>query len=141
MLGKTAADVVPEIWDQVEPIFRRVLEYGDAVRNIEVTGECPTEPGHRHYWLASCFPVRLEAEIIGVGIVAVDVTERRQAEEFRSIAMNQMAEGLFTVDAEGLLTSINQSAVEMLGWTGEELLGKEVRTLRLGGEPGRPVDR
>ncbi len=127
LLGKTAADVVPEIWAQVEPIFRRVLTYGDAVRNIEVTGEVPTEPGHRHYWLASCFPVRLEAEIIGVGIVAVDVTERRQAEEFRSIAMNQMAEGLFTVDAAGLLTSINHSAVEMLGWTGEELLGKEMR--------------
>ena len=43
-------------------------------------------------------------------MVVVDVTERRQAEEFRSIAMNQMVEGLFTVDAEGRLTSMNDSA-------------------------------
>lgn len=138
LLGRTAAEVVPEIWAQVEHIFRRVLKYGDAVRNIEVTGETSTEPGHRRYWLASYFPVRLEAEIIGVGIVAVDVTERRQAEEFRSIAMDQMAEGLFTVDAQGLLTSINHSAVEMLGWTGEELLGKEMQLFILAEDQDDP---
>ena len=61
----------------------------------------------------------------------VDVTERRQAEEFRSIAMNQMAEGLFTVDVKGLLTSMNQSAAEMLGWTEEELFGKEMNRIVL----------
>ncbi len=138
LLGRTAADVVPEIWSQVEPIFRRILNYGEPVRNIEVTGEIPTEPGHRHYWLASYFPVRLEAEIIGVGIVAVDVTERRQAEEFRSIAMNQMAEGLFTVDAQGLLTSINHSALELLGWTEAELLGKEMRLFVLADDQDDP---
>ncbi len=68
--------------------------------------------------------MHLKAEIIGVGIVVIDVTEQRQAEEFRSIAMSQMAEGLFTVDAEGCLTSMNQSAVQMLGWSEEELHGK-----------------
>lgn len=139
LLGHTVADVVPEIWAQVEPIFRRVLSYGEAVRNIDVTGEIPSEPGHRHYWLASYFPVRLETEIIGVGIVAVDVTERRQAEEFRTIAMNQMAEGLFTVDAKGLLTSINHSAEEMLGWTSEELLGKEMRLFVLADNQADPM--
>jgi PAS domain S-box-containing protein len=138
LLGKTVADVVPEIWAQVEPIFRSVLEYGEAVRNIEVTGDVPTDPGHRHHWLASYYPVRLETEIIGVGIVAIDVTERRQAEEFRSIAMNQMAEGLFTVDAKGCLTSMNHSGAKMLGWTEEELLGKEMRNFVLADDRDDP---
>ena len=82
--------------------------------------------------------MRLEAEIIGVGIVAVDVTERRQAEDFWTIAMNQMAEGLFTVDAQGLLTSIDHSAVEMLGWTSEELIGKEMRLFVLADDQDDP---
>ena len=138
LLGKTVADVVPEIWAQVESIFRRVLEYGEAVRNIEVTGDVPTDPGHRHHWLASYYPVRLETEIIGVGIVAIDVTERRQAEEFRTIAMNQIAEGLFTVDAQGCLTSLNQSGAKLLGWTEEELLGKEMRSFVLADDQDDP---
>ena len=124
LLGRHVADLVPELWTKVEPIYRRVLDNGESIRNIEVTGEIAADPGHRRHWLASYYPVHLKAEIIGVGIVVIDVTEQRQAEEFRSIAMSQMAEGLFTVDAEGCLTSMNQSAVQMLGWSEEELHGK-----------------
>ena len=84
-------------------------------------------------------PVHLKAEIIGVGIVVIDVTERRQAEEFRTIAMSQMAEGLFTVDAEGCLTSMNESATQMLGWTEEELCGKVMSCLVLADNEDDPV--
>ncbi len=127
LLGEAIADVVPDIWVQIEPIFRKVVETGEAVCNLEVSGEVAIDPGHRHHWLASYYPVELDAEVIGVGIVVVDVTERRRAEEFRSIAMNQMAEGLFTVDVDGLLTSMNDSATQLLGWTEEELYGRPVR--------------
>ncbi len=131
-IGKTVSEVVPEIWPQTEGLYRRVLEDDETVLNIEVTGKSVTEHGHRRYWLASYYPVHLETEIIGVGIVTVDITDRRTAEEFRSIAMNNMDEGLFTVDAEGRLTSMNNAAAQMLGWTEEELLGKEMRHVVLG---------
>jgi PAS domain S-box-containing protein len=131
LLGRHVADVVPELWTQVEPIYRRVLENGESINNIEIIGEVAGDPGHRHHWLASYYPVHLKAEIIGVGIVVIDVTERRQAEEFRTIAMSQMAEGLFTVDAQGCLTSMNESATQMLGWTEDELCGKVMSCLVL----------
>jgi PAS domain S-box-containing protein len=66
----------------------------------------------------------------------VDVTERRKADEFRSIAMNQMVEGLLTVDTQGCLTSINDSTVKMLGWTEQELLGKKMSDFILAQEKG-----
>ncbi len=93
-IGKTVAEVVPEIWPQVEAVYRRVLENDEAVLNIEVSGEIAADPRRQAHWLASYYPVHLDAEVIGVGVVVVDVTERRQAEEFRSIVLNQMAEGL-----------------------------------------------
>ena len=80
------AEVVPEIWSQVEPLYRRVLENDEAVLNVEAAGETAADPGRTHHWLASYYPVHLDAEVIGVGVVVVDITERRQAEEFRSIA-------------------------------------------------------
>jgi PAS domain S-box-containing protein len=130
-IGKTVAEVVPEIWPQIEPVYRRVLECSEAVLNMEVSGEIAAEPGRLHHWLASYYPVHLETEIIGVGVVAVDVTERRQAEEFRSIVMNNMAEGLYTVDVQGCLTSMNDAATKMLGWTEQELLGTKIFQLVL----------
>jgi PAS domain S-box-containing protein len=126
-IGRTVAESVPDIWPQVEPVFRQVLEHGDAILNVEVSGEIASDPGHQRHWLSSYYPVHLDSEIIGVGIVVVDVTERRQAEDFRSIVMNNMAEGLLTVDAEGRLTSMNDAATKMLGWTEKELMGTEMR--------------
>jgi PAS domain S-box-containing protein len=131
LLGRTVAESVPEIWPQVEPYYRHVLEYDEPVLNIEVSGEVARDPGCQHHWLASYYPVHVDAEVIGVGVVVIDITERRQAEEFRSVVMNNMAEGLFTVDLQGRLTSMNDAATQMLGWTEEELLGKEMRNVIL----------
>jgi PAS domain S-box-containing protein len=135
-VGKTVAEVIPEIWPQIESVYRRVIDNDEAVLNIEVSGEIASEPGRRHYWLASYYPVHLDTEIIGAGVVVVDVTERWQHEEFRSIAMNQMVEGLITVDAAGRLTSMNDSATRMLGWTEAELLGKDIRDFVLAHDEG-----
>ena len=140
LIGKRVADVVPEIWSQVESVYRQVLQGDKPVLNIEVSGETAADPGRLHHWLANYYPVHLEAEVIGVGIVVVDVTERRTAEEFRSIAMNNIAEGLYTVDAQGRLTSMNDSAVSMLGWTEQELLGRVMRDLVLAGEGGSSIE-
>jgi len=124
-IGRTVAEGVPEMWPQIEPVFQKVLKNDEALMNVEISGENAAEPGHQRHWLASYYPVHVGSEIIGVGIVAVDITERRRAEDFRTAVMNNMAEGLITVDAEGRLTSMNRAATKMLGWTEEELLGKE----------------
>lgn len=131
MIGTTVAESLPEIWAQVEPVCRQVIERNESVHNVEVTGPDPANPGRQRHWLASYFPVQLEDEVLGIGLMVIDVTERRQADEFRSIVMNNMAEGLLTVDNEGRLTSLNQAAVRLLGWNEEELVGEEMRDLIL----------
>ncbi len=50
---------------------------------------------------------------------------RESEERFRS-AMNNLAEGLYTLDAEGRVTYANPSAGKMFGWTATELLGKKM---------------
>lgn len=125
-IGKTPAELVPELWAQLEPVYRRVLEHDEAVLNVEVTKEVPGEPGRRRYLLASYYPVHVGREVIGVGVVVVDVTEQREPDEFRSIALNQMAEGLLATDGQGRLTYMNQAVTRMLGWTEADLKGKRI---------------
>ncbi len=48
----------------------------------------------------------------------------RESEERFRTAMNNLAEGLYTLDLEGRVTSVNSSAERMFGWTTAELLGK-----------------
>ena len=128
-LGRRVADVVPELWSQLEPVFRGVLDTGTSVINIELNGPAAGDPATVHHWLASYYPVRIDDEIIGIGIVAVDTTERRQAEALRATIMDNMAEGLYTLDADGCLTFLNASGAEILGWTEAELRGSSMHSV------------
>jgi len=80
-IGRTVAEVVPMIWSRLESTFRRVLETGEVVVNLEVLAEFVAEPRRFHYALASYFPVRIDTEIVGVGMVVVDITDRKNAEQ------------------------------------------------------------
>jgi two-component system, NtrC family, sensor kinase len=106
-LGKLLSDVIPDIWPQVQPLYRQVLDTGAPVVNREITARTTSDPGDPHHWLASYYPVPLDGDIIGVGVVVVDITERKQAHEFRAVVMDNMAEGLYTLDAQGRVTYLN----------------------------------
>jgi PAS domain S-box-containing protein len=122
-IGLTVSELVPDLWPQLENIYLRAL-VGDTVSNVDVSRPSGTDPHRMRHWLASYYPVRIDDEIIGVGNVVVDITERTEAEEFRAVVMDNMAEGLYALDAEGLVTYLNPAAASMLGWTENELLGK-----------------
>lgn len=136
-LGKTVAEMVPDIWPRVESAYRHVLDRDEAVVNVDVSGASPHNQSN--HWLASYYPVHLQEEVIGIGIVVIDVTEQLEAEEFRSIAMNQMAEGMFITDGRGQMTYMNSAVTKLLGWTEEDLKGKHlydvIHTRRADGSP------
>ena len=95
-IGHTLAEVMPELWSELEPLFRRVLKTGDAVVNRETIGELPGEPEHARTWLTSFYPVRVEGEVIGTGIVVVDITDRKATElQLKDLAERDPLTGLF----------------------------------------------
>ena len=122
-IGLTASELVPDIWPQLENVYRRALA-GETISNIDVSKPTAAEPHRLRHWLASYYPVRIDDETIGVGNVVVDITEQKEAEEFRAVVMDNMAEGLYALDADGLVTYMNPAASSMLGWTEDELRGK-----------------
>ena len=50
----------------------------------------------------------------------------RNLAQYQTAVMNNMAEGLYALDANGLVTSINRAGETILGWTRDELLGKKM---------------
>jgi PAS domain S-box-containing protein len=72
-------------------------------------------------------------KITGLVVVFSDVTERKRTEDqlrrvaaFDEAALKCLGEGLYTLDLNGLLTSMNPAAEELFGWSFAELRGKKM---------------
>jgi PAS domain S-box-containing protein len=92
----------------------------------------------------STFPAHVRSRLIsdqdghvsGAANVAMDITEQKESERALVSARNylravtdSMGEGVFTIDTDGRGTYINQVAQDLLGWSGEDLRGREVHPI------------
>jgi two-component system NtrC family sensor kinase len=128
-LGRPVVEVFPEIWRQIEANRHRTRTSAEGTVGTVVTTPAQGGSDGPRSWLVSCHPVHLDETLIGVGIMLIDVVERQRAQAFRSVIMNDMADGLFTVDGDGRLTSMNRAASGMLGWPEEEVLGERAHSV------------
>jgi PAS domain S-box-containing protein len=79
--GRSLRDVLgDELATTIEPYHQQVLDTGEAILDLPVEGQTAAAPGETRNWLVSYYPVRDAADdVIGVGVVITDVTEREQA--------------------------------------------------------------
>jgi PAS domain S-box-containing protein len=81
-LGRTLREVLPELADDLEPLYRRVIDAGEPILDLEVRGSTPAQPDVKRAWLVSYYPVKGEVgEVLGVNAVVLEITERQRAEE------------------------------------------------------------
>ena len=125
-IGRTIAEVVPDVAASLEPVLRDVLERNEPLLNVEAAGETPGAPGRRRYWHSSFIPFspaeRPDERLLAV--VFVEVTEQRRAQE----RLAQLIDGLFTFVAllspEGILLEGNRAGFEAGGVAREDAIGK-----------------
>ncbi|GAB4216505.1 MAG: hypothetical protein OHK0022_57690 [Roseiflexaceae bacterium] len=81
-LGRSLREVVPQAAAELEAIVAQVLATGLPLPDFELDGERNQQPGERRYFRASYYPVRdRTGNVVGVGAVVADITERRRTEE------------------------------------------------------------
>jgi PAS domain S-box-containing protein len=82
-IGHTPPELLPGIENmpRIMADFRRILATGQPLLGVEVTGETPATPGDRHEWRENFFPVSVAGEVVGIGVVAEDVTEQKRTEQ------------------------------------------------------------
>ena len=89
-IGRTLRELIPELADELEPHYRTVLETGEPVTDLPVSGRLGADPA-THDWLVSYYPVpSASGTIDGVGILVQDVTARRAAERQVEFAQDQL---------------------------------------------------
>ncbi|MGM0494648.1 MAG: PAS domain-containing protein, partial [Armatimonadota bacterium] len=117
------------------PAFHSVLENGTTLRRETAW---LTRSGPEIVVNSHLSPVLDEGgEIVGVVIVAQDVTEYRltdaelllSREPWRPLAESVMGDGMAAIDADGILTWVSLSLAEMLGEEREVLIGQRLEQL------------
>ena len=80
-IGRTLAEVIPNLAPHLEPLYRRVLATGEPVVHEESTDEAIAGPGDARHWLSSYYPVRGDdGETSGIGGVIMEITGQRRAD-------------------------------------------------------------
>ena len=82
-LGKSVLETFGEPGGRdAEAVLREVRDTGKPVLDSEISIEIPGQPHDRGYWLVNYFPIRADrGAVTQIGITAVEVTARRNAEE------------------------------------------------------------
>ncbi len=80
-LGKRMPELLGVLGEDLERLFRRIIEQGEVMANVDVTGETPAAPGKVRNWLASYYPVvDSGGETVGVAAAVIEVTAQHHAE-------------------------------------------------------------
>ncbi len=118
-IGKTIRDANPDLADTIEVYYRRVIESGKPILDVEIKGATAARPGERYSWLATYFPVHNPSgELLGVNVAVRDITGRKQAE----------ADTLFLLDlADCIRFAAN---ADELTWVVAVALGEHVKVNR-----------
>ncbi|MFB2922580.1 PAS domain S-box protein [Aerosakkonema funiforme] len=79
-IGRTVAELLPNLADTAEQLLRSIFATGQPILNVEICGETPSQPGVQRVWLENFFPLKDGDRIIGISTVCEEITERKQAE-------------------------------------------------------------
>ena len=130
-IGRTVPEVLPDLDPAILESFRHVIESGEPLEEVEVHGQTPADPGVDRTWLETFYPVSGgDGEVLGMGAVVVDITDRKAAEAAREEALERarfLAEASVlldrTLDFDETLQNLARLAVPDVGdWCTVDLI-------------------
>jgi PAS domain S-box-containing protein len=130
-IGRSVRDTVPQVADQVEAIVRTILCTGEAIVDIEVHGQRIDKSNAERCWLTHWHPLRRrDGSILGINVVAEEITERKRSQEALAVAeqryralVRATSSLVWTTRADGQIVDMpewraytGQSIEQVKGW-------------------------
>ena len=113
-IGRSIYEVIPELAGDVAPVMRQVLDTGEPVLDVEVSGPAPAEPDRERHWRVAYHPLDDGAgQVVALSGVVQEITaqkieERRLREQLRFEALLvTVSRSLIESSADGIDARIN----------------------------------
>jgi len=142
-IGRSVRETVPAVAEQVERLVQAIVRTGEPVTGVEVRGQKADKSNADHVWITNWHPLRnADGCIIGINVVAEDITERKraecalrelnetleqrvQAETYERLRIWNVSQDLLVIaDVDGKFLNVNPAWTALLGWSEAELIGK-----------------
>ncbi|MBL1198917.1 MAG: PAS domain-containing protein [Nostoc sp. GBBB01] len=115
-IGKTIAELLPGVHQEVTEAFRHVVKTGESISQ-ETSGETPAAPGKQRYWSVNYYPIPLPSKITWVGAICQEITERKQAQDKQRFLAEASEILAASLDYETTLASLARLVVpEIADW-------------------------
>jgi PAS domain S-box-containing protein len=128
-LGQSIHEVIPHIAQKIEPLCRRVIEFGEPVLDVELFGR--DAAGHRQNrcWMTNYYPLKSSSgEVFAVSVIVQDISSRKIAESqlleeklFTDAVIEAMPGLFFLLDEKARLVRWSKNFESALGFSVEEL--------------------
>jgi len=116
-IGRSVRDTVPQVADQVESIVRTILHKGEAITHIEVYGQRIDKSNAERCWLTHWHPLKCaDGSILGVNVVAEEITERKRSEQALAIAEQRYRALVRATSSLVWTTPADGQSVDMPEW-------------------------
>ena len=131
--GRSIDEVIPHMADVLKPIYRRVIETGEPVFDLELCSTKRDESGSSRVWLASYVPVKhADGRIAGVSAAVREITSHKRAIDdlriFQRIVSTSPDHVAF-VDTDYVYRAVSDAYVVAHGRPRDQLVGRTVAQL------------
>ena len=101
-IGKNIREVMPNLAGIMEPIYRKVLETGEAILNLEISDKKLDKNGEERYWIISCFPILdIKNKLDTMGAVILEISDRKRVEKTNQALISAIPDLLIRLHRDG----------------------------------------
>jgi PAS domain S-box-containing protein len=121
-IGRTISEILPS-GDQLERLYRQVIESGEPIFDLELSGTGPAQPGVTIYCLVRYYPQKdAQGRVVGVNAMVQDITDRKRHQAALE-ARNQELDAFVFVASHDLKAPL-RAVANLSEWIEEELEGQ-----------------
>ena len=130
-IGRTIVEVLPHLAPFLEPLVRRVLESGEPIVDLDLSGPDWEHGGKQRHTLVNFWPFPHENTRWVQGVV-LEITALKDAEAElinQAKIFEQVHDSVIQTDMTGRIRGWNRGAEQLFGYTSNEIIGQHVSTL------------
>lgn len=131
-VGRKVWDLLPDLRATAEPMLLKVIEIGEPLRDVTITGTTLAHPGQIREWREQFYPIFVgEGQVTGIGIICEDVTDRRiQEREIRERedrlrrVLDQLFAFVGVLSLDGHVDYANRAPLDAAGLQLDDVAGR-----------------